>query len=120
MSGHDLYLVLRERLETVASDTFIGAEVLAQAQKDTGYSHERMGRELHISEKTWRRWLAKGRIPNESLEDVARVLRLEIVRPVTRVEVADEPTESDQIVALRGELAAVDEKVDEILRKVSA
>jgi hypothetical protein len=56
MSGHDLYLVLRERVETVAEGFSIGKDVLDAAQQARGYSNERMGRELDISERTWRRW----------------------------------------------------------------
>jgi len=89
MSGHDLYLVLRERVETVAKGFHIDKDVLDAAQAARGYSHERMGRELDISEKTWRRWKADEIIPYDQLDAVAEVLRLEVERPHQKVELRD-------------------------------
>lgn len=115
MSGHDLYLVLRERVETVAEGFTIGKDVLDAAQQARGFSHERMGRELGISEKTWRRWKAVGVVPYEKLDDVAKVLRLEIERPTQKV-VIGSARDEDQMAALRAELAEVRGEMAELAR----
>jgi hypothetical protein len=101
MSGHDLYLVLRERLEAVADTIHIDREILDEAQNARGFSNERIARELYISEKTWRRWKAAAAIPAEHLDAVAAVLNLDIERPpVRRVVLTDElPAESGPLLA---------------------
>lgn len=115
MSGHDLYLVLRERLEAVADTIHIDSEILNEAQNARGFSHERMARELYISEKTWRRWKAKAAIPADRLDDVATVLNLDIERPPAhRVILADEATR------LLGEEADVAADIHEIGLRLAA
>jgi transcriptional regulator with XRE-family HTH domain len=81
MSGHDLYLVLRERLESVADTIHIDRAILDEAQNARGFSNERIARELYISEKTWRRWKNNEAIPADRVDDVAAVLNLDIERP---------------------------------------
>jgi len=119
MSGQDLYLVLRERLSIVAEGFNIGTDVLDTAQAARGFSHERMARELGISEKTWRRWKAKGSVPPDHLEDVARVLRLDIEQPRQRVLLnGDEPTRDDQIADLQEQVLELRELAVRILQAV--
>jgi hypothetical protein len=113
MSGHDLYLVLRERVETVAEGFTIGKDVLDAAQQARGFSHERMGRELEISEKTWRRWKAAGVVPYEKLDDVAKVLRLELERPQPQRIVVQEVS-GDELALLRGEIQELRAAIDRV------
>lgn len=119
MSGHDLYLVLRERLEAVADTINIDSHILAESQQARGFSNERIARELYISEKTWRRWKTAGGIPAARLADVEKVLNLDIERPVRqRVVLADdlvtEPA-SDEVLA---RLARVESLLQDVLRRL--
>jgi DNA-binding NarL/FixJ family response regulator len=118
MSGHDLYLVLRERLEAVADTIHIDAEILDEAQNARGFSHERMARELYISEKTWRRWKAKAAIPADRLDDVARVLNLDIERPPARRVVLAE--EASRLVEAESATAAALVVLDGRLEDIAA
>ncbi len=118
----DLYLVLRERIGQVAENVAIPTEQLEQAQKARGLSNERMGWQISVSEKTWRRWKKTGQVPVHSFQRVAEVLRLEIVRPeFDPVEVALPPESLADVVAeLRDALAearAVAERLLELERE---
>jgi transcriptional regulator with XRE-family HTH domain len=77
----ELELILRHRLAVVRKGVVIGTERLQEAQDARGLSNERLARELHIAEKTWRRWKAAGEVPAYYLEEVAAVLGLEIEQP---------------------------------------
>jgi hypothetical protein len=76
----DLYLDLRSRIPVVAARTRIGTQQIQDAQNRTGFSNERIARDIHVSEKTWRRWKKAGEIPTASLPAVAQTLGLEIHR----------------------------------------
>lgn len=118
MSGHDLYLVLRERLEAVADTIHIDAEILHDAQNARGFSNERIARELFISEKTWRRWKAKAAIPADRVDDVAEVLNLDIERPPARrvILAAEAQGVADQLAAVQHRLEQLGEAVDRLAR----
>lgn len=133
MSGHDLYLVLRERLEAVADTIHIDKPILDEAQSARGFSHERMARELDISEKTWRRWKAAEAIPAEHIDEVARVLNLDIERPpARRVVLSDDANGLPEgwvaaVASLDGRLRGIAATVaqlakgqEEILRRLAA
>ncbi len=118
MSGHDLYLVLRERLEAVADTIHIDAEILHEAQNARGFSNERIARELYISEKTWRRWKAKSAIPADRVDDVAKVLNLDIERPpARRVVLATELAEGEASARLEA-LEAASKRIEELVREL--
>jgi hypothetical protein len=80
----ELELVLRHRLEQVRKGVIVGTEPLQAAQDATGLSNERLARELHVSSKTWERWKKAGEVPSYYIDEIARVLRLEIERPTQR------------------------------------
>jgi len=71
-----MYLELVSRIPVVAAQTHIGTARLQEAQDESGLSNEGLAREIHISEKTWRRWKKTGAIPTTSLPAAARALRL--------------------------------------------
>lgn len=120
MSGHDLYLVLRERLEAVADTIHIDSEILNEAQNARGFSHERMARELYISEKTWRRWKGKAAIPADRLDDVATVLNLDIERPPARhVVLGDEATRLSAAEDVAALLHGLDRRLEALEAKVA-
>jgi hypothetical protein len=120
MSGHDLYLVLRERLEAVADTIHIDREILDEAQNARGFSHERMARDLYISEKTWRRWKAKAAIPADRLDDVAEVLNLDIERPpARRVVLADEASRLGEAAGVAAALREIELRLAELEAKVA-
>lgn len=55
--------------------------MLQTAQDSVGLSNEGIARELHLSERTWRRWKEAGEVPAYYVDQVAQVLRLTIERP---------------------------------------
>jgi hypothetical protein len=77
-----------------------------------------MARELYISEKTWRRWKAKAAIPADRLDDVARVLNLDIERPPARRVVLAE--EASRLVEAESATAAALVVLDGRLEDIAA
>lgn len=78
----DLYLILRRRLETVASEWVdVGFDVMHAARKERGLSYEAIARQVPVASKTWERWEKAGRVPVAFIEKVAEILDLEIERP---------------------------------------
>lgn len=105
----DLYLVLRSRLEAVPEWVFIDTAVLRAGRERKGLSYEAMGRELHVSSKTWERHEKQGRVPRPLVPAVAATLDLEIEEPV-RQRVVVEPGRS-----IEERLTTIEAKVDELL-----
>lgn len=87
----DLYMVLRSRLESVAEWVTLGTDVMLQAMREQGLSHERAARMIPVTEKTWRRWVAKGQVQRRDLPKVVEILNLEIEQPARRRVVLREP-----------------------------
>lgn len=76
----DMYVVLRSRLESVASWFNLGTPAMEEAQSRLGLSDERVAREIPVSTRTWIRWKKRGQVPVQWLPNVAKVLELEIER----------------------------------------
>ena len=51
---------------------------MQELQSGAGLSNEDMGRLLHVTEKTWRRWKEKGEVPNRDLAAFARAVKVEL------------------------------------------
>ncbi|HXJ68160.1 MAG TPA: hypothetical protein VNM39_04590 [Verrucomicrobiae bacterium] len=117
----DIYVVLRSRLEKVASWINLGTEAMEGAQRRLGLSDERVAREIPVSTRTWIRWRQRGQVPVQWLPNVAKVLDLELEQAQrVRVHVngdESEPTSDDQIAALREEVAGMRAMVEELLRR---
>lgn len=120
----DIYVVLRSRLESVASWYNLGTDAMEEAQGRMGLSDERLAREIPVSTRTWIRWKKRGQVPVQWLPNVAKVLDLEIERAErVRVSVDDPGTATDrdaEIAALREEVAEVRQVADRILAKLEA
>jgi transcriptional regulator with XRE-family HTH domain len=114
----DLYLVLRRRLDLVATEWVeIGTDVLRNARKLRGLSYESLARQIPVASKTWERWEKAGRVPLAYLEKVASLLDLEIEQPAGeryRVPVPAPVTED----ALREELREYRDELREHNRNV--
>ena len=77
----DLYLTLRRRLDEVAEWVYLGSDVMMNARSELGLSRETVGRQLHVSSKTYERWEKRGEVPRHAIAAVAIVLGLEIEQP---------------------------------------
>ena len=112
----DLYIVLRNRLATVAEWVAIEPAILRAARERRGLSYETMAREIHVSAKTWERYEKAGRVPRHALRAIAAVLELEIEEPaLARVIIAGSDEERsaivDRLAVIEEQLAAIDAKL---------
>lgn len=103
-----MYLELLSRIPVVAAQTYLGTARIQEAQDACGLSNEAIARQIHISEKTWRRWKQAGSIPTSSLPAAARALRLELR------ELSPSATEEDRLGHLEEQLETVLGIVQEI------
>jgi transcriptional regulator with XRE-family HTH domain len=103
----DMYLVLRHRLETVATQWVpIETAVLRAARTRLGLSYESLARQIPVAAKTYERWEKAGRVPVGTVEKLAGLLELEIERPTFEQPVVMiEATKAGQIDELRADLA---------------
>lgn len=106
----ELYLVLRERLRSVAEEDWveIDGDVLLKARKRRGIGRETLGALIHVSSKTIERWEKTGRVKRASVPALARELDLQIEEPAFEpltVKVA--PLADDERGAVLRELASI-------------
>jgi hypothetical protein len=109
----DIYLVLRHRLDTVATEWVpIESEVLLAAMKQRGLSYEGFARQIPVSAKTAERWVKRGRVPTWHIDRVAELLGLEIERPAFESTPVKIPAKrGDELEALRSEVVELREVV---------
>jgi DNA-binding transcriptional regulator YiaG len=121
----DLYLDLKHRIPVVGEWVEIGREEMQRAQKRLGLSDERLARLIPVSEKTWRRWKARGAIPVQWLARAAEALDLELVRaePVRVAQPGAVPADAlleslAVLVDLTRELAETTQEILSSLRRI--
>lgn len=108
----DIYLVLRHRLDDVATDWVeLGTEVMRSARRGQGLSYESAGRKISVSAKSYERYEKAGRVPRHLLDRVANVLDLEVERSA-RQKVVIEDGGAGQTLEER--LETVEHELDEI------
>lgn len=119
----DMYLVLRRRLETVATQwVTIESAVLREARTRKGLSYESLARQIPVAAKTYERWEKAGRIPFWHVDKVAELLELEIERPsfdppLVKVEGAI-AEDRDELLAQVAELAEGQARVEALLERL--
>ena len=77
----DLYLILRHRLDHVTDWVMVDTDVLKEARRQLGLSHEAVARKFPVSSKTYGRWENAGRVPRTELPRLAEILGLKIEQP---------------------------------------
>lgn len=93
----DIYLVLRNRLDSVAEWVTLGPE-MRTARERLGLSRAAIAREIPVVEKTYERWEKRGQVPRPFLPAVANLLHLEIETP-EQVKIAVTPNGPDATVS---------------------
>lgn len=119
-----MYLDLRARIPVVASWVEIGSERLQAEQDRIGLSNEKIARELHLSEKTWRRYKQDGHVPRAMVPAFAQLFGWdigELAPPRTAVQIAADEDVRSGLSAIRAEVAALREALElmaETLRRL--